>query len=107
MEILEQLKGLSDPIRLRIIKLLVLQEAELCVCHLTSALALPQSTISRHLSILRNAGLVTARRDGKWMYYGISSRVPTQMVDMVRASNEDDAILAQDNTRLNKSLACD
>jgi len=61
-------KGLSDPVRLRIAHLLV-QRDELCVCHLTDVLQLPQSTVSRHLNILRNSGIVESERRGKWVYY--------------------------------------
>lgn len=107
VDILDQLKGLADPVRLRIVKLLVLRRAELCVCHLTGALALPQSTISRHLAVLRSAGLVTARRDGKWMHYRISPDVPRQMIDMIRESFTDDTTLRDDDARLDQSLACD
>lgn len=60
-------KALSDTTRLRIMGLLL--EGELCVCDLMSILELPQSTVSRHLSYLRNAGLVEGRRDGVWMHY--------------------------------------
>jgi ArsR family transcriptional regulator len=63
-------KALSEPIRLRILTLLT--SGERCVCDLMAALNLPQSTISRHLSFLRNAGLVTGRRGGQWMYYQLS-----------------------------------
>jgi ArsR family transcriptional regulator len=63
-------KALSEPIRLRILALLT--SGERCVCDLMAALNLPQSTISRHLSFLRNGGLVTGRRGGQWMYYQLS-----------------------------------
>lgn len=60
-------KALSDPTRLRILSLL--RHGELCVCDLTEAMQIPQSTISRHLSSLKNAGWVKPRRSGKWMHY--------------------------------------
>jgi len=59
--------ALSDETRLRI--WLLLANSELCVCQIQVALALSQTKISRHLSVLRNARLVTARREGLWMYY--------------------------------------
>jgi ArsR family transcriptional regulator len=64
-------KALSDETRLRIMALL-LGEEELCVCDIMAALDLPQSTVSRHLSYLRNAGLVDDRRQGIWMHYTIN-----------------------------------
>jgi len=69
---------LGDPIRLRLFSLLGEFE-ELCVRHLVDALQLPQSTISRHLSILRHAGLVATRREGKWMYYYLCSDLSAQI----------------------------
>jgi ArsR family transcriptional regulator, arsenate/arsenite/antimonite-responsive transcriptional repressor len=60
------LKALSDETRLRIFLLL---KYELCVCQIQVALAMSQTKVSRHLTVLRNAGLVAARRDGLWMYY--------------------------------------
>jgi ArsR family transcriptional regulator len=64
-------KALGDPVRLRLFHLISLRD-ELCVCHLTEALALPQSTVSRQLAILRQAGLVATRRDGKWIHYRLA-----------------------------------
>lgn len=63
-------KALSDETRLRILALLT--RGELCVCDLMATLDLPQSTVSRHLAYLRNAGLVEDRRQGVWMYYRLA-----------------------------------
>jgi len=62
-------KALSDETRLRILGLLL--DGELCVCDLMAVLQLPQSTVSRHLSYLKNTGWVDDRRCGVWMYYSI------------------------------------
>ena len=62
--------ALSNEIRLRCLMLLQL-EGELCVCELTHALDLAQPMISRHLALLRDAGLVNDRRIGQWIYYSI------------------------------------
>lgn len=61
-------KALSDGTRLRIL-LLLMENGELCVCDIMESLEIPQSTASRHLSILRNAGFVEHERRGAWMYY--------------------------------------
>lgn len=61
--------ALSDKTRLRILNLL--REDEVCVCFFTEVLEESQPKISRHLAYLRNAGIVSARRDGKWMHYKI------------------------------------
>jgi ArsR family transcriptional regulator len=76
-----QLKALGDPTRLAIVTLLARREH--CVCDLMSILALPQSTCSHHLSVLRRAGLVRDRRgaDARWAYYTL---VP-EVVAMLRA----------------------
>jgi ArsR family transcriptional regulator, arsenate/arsenite/antimonite-responsive transcriptional repressor len=63
-------KALSDETRLRI--LLLLLSGELCVCEVMGVLDLPQSTASRHLAYLRNAGWVLDRRQGVWMYYRLN-----------------------------------
>src|SRR3712207_3610232 len=60
-------RALSDENRLRIVELLT--GGERCVCELTSALDLGQSLLSHHLKTLKDAGLVTDRRDGRWVYY--------------------------------------
>lgn len=60
-------KALGDETRLRIVALL--SHGELCVCHLEEALRLSQPKVSRHLAILRSAGVAEHRRDGTWVYY--------------------------------------
>ncbi|PQV62803.1 ArsR family transcriptional regulator [Abditibacterium utsteinense] len=64
-------KALSDPTRVRIIA--ALREGDVCVCELSDALEMSQSTLSNHLQLIRQAGLVFTRRDGKWVYYGIEA----------------------------------
>lgn len=66
-------QSLEDETRLRILALLM--EEELCVCDLIAVLQLPQSTISRHLAHLKNAGWVKDRREGVWVYYSIPQRL--------------------------------
>ena len=63
-------QALSDEKRLRILTLL--GSGEHCVCELTEALDLPQSLLSFHLKTLRDAGLVTDRREGRWVYYALA-----------------------------------
>ncbi len=61
--------ALSDPTRLSVLELL--RRGELCVCELQNELAAAQSRLSFHLRVLREAGLVTGRREGRWSYYSI------------------------------------
>ena len=65
-------KVLAEPTRLRLMVLLSIQ-GETCVCKLAEALNAPDFKISRHLGIMRSAGLVEARREGTWMYYKLSN----------------------------------
>ncbi len=62
-------KALSDETRLKVIKLL--EHGELCVCDITAALDMSQSKVSFHLGILKNAGLLKNRKEGKWMHYAL------------------------------------
>ncbi|UCE16715.1 MAG: winged helix-turn-helix transcriptional regulator [Candidatus Bathyarchaeota archaeon] len=63
-------KALADETRLRILRLLEVRE--MCVCEVMVALNLTQPTASHHLGILENAGLVTDRKEGKWVFYSIA-----------------------------------
>lgn len=64
-------QSLDDETRLRILALL-LEEDELCVCDLVAVLQLPQSTVSRQLSLLKSAGWLKDRREGVWILYSIT-----------------------------------
>lgn len=64
-------KALADETRLRILGLLGVRE--MCVCEVMVALGLTQPTASHHLGLLENAGLVKARKEGKWVFYSIAS----------------------------------
>ena len=65
-------KALGDPVRLRLISLIGAREGgEVCVCDLTSAFNLTQPTISHHLKVLREAGLIDSERRGTWVYYRV------------------------------------
>lgn len=77
------LKALADETRLRIVALLA--HGELCVCHVEAALGLTQPNASRHLGILRNAGIVETRRKQCWVFYRIA---PQQDPDCERLLRE-------------------
>jgi ArsR family transcriptional regulator len=66
------LKTIADPARLRLLSLIQAQpDGEACVCHLTEPLGLSQPTVSHHLKVLRDAGLVARERRGSWAYYRV------------------------------------
>ena len=68
---LKAMKALSDKNRLKIIKML--QHRELCVCEIHAGLGLAQSTVSKHLKILEDAGFVEYRKEGLWVNYSLSN----------------------------------
>jgi len=65
-------KAVGDPYRLRILATLARADHEVCVCDFTAALPLNQPTVSHHLRVLREAGLVTSERRGTWVYYQLA-----------------------------------
>jgi len=100
-------KALADPIRLRIVHLLT-QQDELCVCHFMQVFDLPQSSISRHLSTLRNAGLVIGRRDKLWVHYrlGIDNQSPyANIIHEIAVLSRIETVLAADLMRV-KNISC-
>lgn len=79
-------KALADPVRLRLLNLIARAEAgEVCVCDLTGAFALRQPTISHHLRVLREAGLIDRERRGTWMYYRVVPEALRAMRDAIGA----------------------
>lgn len=68
-ELTKLFKALSDQNRLRILKMLEVKP--LCVCEITEALQLATSTVSKHLSILRDTGFITDKKEGKWVNYNL------------------------------------
>jgi len=97
--------ALSDETRLRLLSLM--RGGEVCVCHLQGVLKTNQPKISRHLAYLRRAGLVEARRDGKWMHYRLSKISGDLGKIMVRtfAHLEAQAQIKKDSQRL-KQVCC-
>ena len=85
----EFFKLLADETRLFSL-LLIVQEGELCVCELTSALGESQSKISRHLAMLRSAKVLLDRRQGQWVFYRLNPELPKWAYDTLeqtRAQN--------------------
>lgn len=80
---LAALKALGDENRLR--ALLACSEQELCVCQITELLQLAPSTVSKHMSILRQADLVESRKEGRWIYYRVSTEfAPASVQSLLR-----------------------
>lgn len=98
-------QALGDKTRLRLLNLM--GEQEVCVCYFVEILRTSQPKVSRHLAYLRNAGIVSARREGKWMHYRIAmpphdgaSRILRQTLGWLK----DDKAMQADRTRL--ATAC-
>jgi ArsR family transcriptional regulator len=69
-------KALADPVRLRLVSLIgAHQGGEVCVCELTEAFELTQPTVSHHLKVLRDAGIIASERRGTWVYYRLEPSV--------------------------------
>lgn len=67
----ELFQALSDPYRIRIVSLLLRAKSETCLCELSESLAEPEYKLSRHVKILKSAGIVGSVRDGKWVYHSL------------------------------------
>ena len=82
-ELVAVAKAFADPNRIRIIS--ALRNGELCVCELSDALGVTQSTLSTHLQVIREAELVQTRKQGKWVYYRIKPEAE-QLIDSIFGS---------------------
>ena len=97
-------QALADPTRLRLLNLIA--DREICVCYLVEVLASPQPKISRHLAYLRNAGIATARRDGKWMHYRLITPPhpgAAKILDDTLSCLQQQRVMQIDRARLNKA----
>lgn len=106
-EFVDVAKALSDPSRVRIF--CALRDRELCVCQIVELLGLATSTVSKHMSILRQARLVESRKDGRWVYYRrAEDRLSTAAAGATAwcdATLIKDATLKDDAARL-KKIVC-
>jgi ArsR family transcriptional regulator len=97
-------QALGDNTRLRLLNLM--GEQEICVCYFVEILGQAQPKISRHLAYLRRAGIVAARRQGKWMHYRIvmpSSIGAAQVLQQTLAWLKEDRAMQADRARLSKA----
>lgn len=96
------MKAAGDPTRARILKLL--ENGELSVCDLVHVISLGQSTVSGHLAVLREAGLVRGRKQGRWAYYSLverkKSRYAMPLLALLFNWLDDDSQIRADKRRL-------
>ncbi|MEU3011694.1 ArsR/SmtB family transcription factor [Nocardia asteroides] len=83
-ELATTFKALSDPVRLRLLSLVASRgSGEACVCDLSAGFELSQPTISHHLKVLREAGLLSSERRGSWVYYRIEPRALAPLAQLL------------------------
>ena len=108
-EFLNITKALAEENRVRI--LLALEVEELCVCQIIELLELAPSTVSKHMSVLRQARLVQGRKDGRWMYYRLADEsAPTQVNEAIawlKKSLSPNERIRKDAKRLKEILKID
>jgi len=100
-------KAMADGNRLRV--LMALRGGELCVCQIVAMLRLAPSTVSKHMYLLRQAGLVEARKDGRWVYYrplagSEADKAAREAVRWVQRHLTDDPQIVQDTKTLKAIL---
>jgi ArsR family transcriptional regulator, arsenate/arsenite/antimonite-responsive transcriptional repressor len=99
-------QAIADSTRVRI--LAALQHGELCVCELADALAIGQSTLSGHLQVLRRTGMVTTRKEGRWIYYSFDDRKAAlieAIFSHIRSDFDSEPQLRCDSERIERRLA--
>ena len=94
-------QALADPTRIRILRLFATSGEEACLCELVDSLREPQYNMSRHLKLLRQAGLLTAEKDGRFIYHTLVVRPSymAQLCAVVRSLPDVDATFAADLKR--------
>ncbi|MCS6815829.1 MAG: metalloregulator ArsR/SmtB family transcription factor [Blastocatellia bacterium] len=104
-EYIEIFKALSDETRLRILRLLLMAKSGLCVCELVDSLEVPQYNVSKHLKVLKQVGLLTERREGRWVYYSLYDADEPFMQSLFDAlASIPRTLLARDERELKKRL---
>lgn len=95
-------KALSDQHRVR--AFMALLRGELCACQIIELLSLAPSTVSKHMSILKNAGLVESRKDSRWVYYRLTESINKQeiheIIKITISLIQNDHVINEDNKRM-------
>lgn len=82
----ERLKALAEPTRLQILEML--DHEEMCVCEMIEKLRMSQPAVSHHLKILRQAELITDRKEGKWVFYALNTASYAELVNSLQKMKE-------------------
>ena len=110
-ELTEIFKALADRNRIRIIK--ILQKRPLCVCEIREVVDISQPAVSRHLNILKNAGLIEDEKDGVWtncrLSKGVGNEYVSQILKYLESRGEEDSLIITDHrkvTRVDRKAIC-
>ena len=99
-------QALCDRTRLRIVRLLATTQEEACLCELVDSLLEPQYKLSRHLKVLRQVGLLTSEKEGRWVYHHLVSEPEhlKMMLKLIASLPDDESTYADDVGRFNERL---
>ena len=104
-ELIKVFKALSDETRMRMLHLLL--DVELCVCEIMQALGISQTRASRNLGILRDAGLLKGRREGRWAHYSLDQEAAarySELLGLLRSRQVEDEVIVEDKERLRRAV---
>ena len=103
----EIFQALADGTRIRIARLLAQTGDEACLCELVDCLLEPQSKVSRHLKVMRQAGLLSALKDGRWVYHRLVRDMAhlERLYDMLKAMPDSDSVFAKDLVNFQNRLS--
>ena len=101
------LKALSDPTRLRMLRLLAVNRSQMCVCEFVDTLQERQYNVSKHLKILEQAGLIEGEREGRFLYYGLVDRgdaTARLLYRLVTGVPDSDEVFSDDQIRFEERM---
>lgn len=106
IELHELFASLSDPTRIRIVKLLVATGEEVCLCEFSDAMNEPEYKLSKHLKILKSTGLLNSFRDGKWIYHGLVKKdvYLKSLYKLLSAFPDEEKVFTADLNRFKKRM---
>jgi len=103
----ELFQALSDPTRLRVMRLLAQSGEESCLCELADSLSVPDFSLSRHLKVLRQVGLLAAVKEGRWVYHRVAKGPPylDGAIALICSLPDTDKVYARDLARFIKCVS--
>ncbi len=99
-------QALSDPLRVRMMRIFVSSGEEACLCELADSMLEPEYKLSRHLKTVRQAGLLSATKDGRWVYHRLVTNVPflSRIFKAIGVIDDADGKFAKDLSRFRKRM---